>query len=886
MKIDLAGLWRVHLAPECADALPDAYEYTMELPGTTSAAGLGPENPACPEGHLTDVHAFEGRAWFRRTFATDEQAPLALLRLERTRMTSVRLDGALLGRDRSLCAPHDLLVENLPAGEHELIIAVDNAGYPTRGGHMTSRDTQSNWNGVTGEISLTLGETLLRRVTVTPQEDLRSVRVTAQVVGAQPETARLAVADGPAVEAPVREGRIDALLTFDGQPPLWDEFHPNLLRLTVTAGSAQVVREFGMRRMHTKGRRLLVNGQQVFLRGKHDGLVFPLTGYAPTDVDSWLRVLRIAQSYGVNHYRFHTCCPPEAAFYAADRLGIYMEPELPFWGTVNAPGEEGFKADEQAYLIEEGFRILDNYGWHPSFVMMSLGNELWGSKERLNEMLRGYKAHMPDKLYTSGSNNFQFVPTVLEEEQFFAGVRLDRDRLFRGSYAMCDAPQGHVQLTEPESVHDYDAIIAPDTLVEHQQAAGKTLIQYGTGVREVEAEAAQALIPQVPVISHEVGQYTFYPDFNEIPRYTGPLKPRNFEAFARRLQERGLFDRWPLYFRSAGRLAVDCYRREIETALRSRELSGFQLLDFQDFPGQGTALVGVLNALMENKGLISAEEWHGFCGSTVPLARLPRFVLRSGEELSAEVLVSETDPQKQHRHLRCVLEEDGRPLSTVEVALPERQERLIEGGRVSFGAIHADAPRRLTLRLITDCGVQNSWPLWVFPAGEDVCITPEGMRCGDRLVRFVEDAARAREITAAGGAALVVPPAEGKRPAEYCSDFWCYPMFRSISESMGKPWPVGTMGLCIRAGHPALAGFPADEYTTPPWYRLLRHAHCEVMDAHAEMVAEMIDNTERCDEMGVIYLADGVPHCTIRLWEIADEPEARQLARSLIAWLT
>lgn len=875
MKIDLSGVWQVALDAAKCPELPVNYDASMNLPGTTSCAGLGPVNEERPEGYLTDEHKFEGYAWFRRSFEVSEKHTHAVLRLERTRQTTLWLDGVCMGSRNSLCAPHVYTFEGPEAGEHELVIRVSNVDYPTKGGHMTSPDTQTNWNGITGEMSLTLCETILRDVMITPQDDLQSVRVTACVEGAHEGTALIQVEGYGQAEVAVVDGKIDTVFTFAQQPPLWDEFHPNLLPLRLTIGDAEAVRSFGMRRMTTQGRTLLVNGHSVFLRGKHDGLVWPDTGYAPTDVDSWLRVMGTAKEYCINHYRFHTCCPPEAAFAAADQLGIYMEPELPFWGTVAAPGEEGYNEAEQAYLIEEGFGILRSFGHHPSFVMMSLGNELWGSHDRLNEMLRGFKAYSKDKLYVSGSNNFQFVPVVLEEEDLFCGVRLDRERLFRGSYAMCDAPLGHVQTTEPESVHNYDAIIAPSTVKVGEQHSGKTLIQYGTGVKEVDAQASDVLLPQVPVISHEVGQYTFYPDFNEIPRYTGPVKPRNFEAFAKRLQQKGLYEAHEEYFQAAGKLAVDCYRREIETALRSRELSGFQLLDLQDFPGQGTALVGVLNAFMESKGLVTPEEWRSFCAPCVVLGCMERFVFKTGDELKLGVMISETDFSRKHQQVTCTLLECGTVVQTQTLAVPAATERLTDCGVVSFGAMEATSPRSLVIRLELEDGTWNEYPVWVFPESR-VNITAEGIELDGRKVRFV------RSIQEAQPGDIVVPEGEGKRPAEYCTDFWCYPMFRSISESMGRKVPVGTMGLCIRPEHPALQGFPAEKSTTPPWYRLLQHAHCEVLTEPAEMAVEMIDNVERCERMGIVYVKDGLLHCTIRLWEIASEPEALCLAQALL----
>lgn len=877
MKIDLSGLWQVALDASMQENAPAFYPDTMVLPGSTSAAGLGPVNTEEPEGYLTDEHRFEGYAWFCHRFTVAEHHPHALLRLERTRMTTVWLDGVCLGSCNSLCTPHEYAFQGPAAGEHELLVRVSNVNYPTPGGHMTSKDTQTNWNGITGEISLTMGAAILRDVTAIPQPDLRSVRIQASVIGLESGTATIVMDDFGAMKAPVEGGVLDAMFVFPHQPPLWDEFHPNLLTVRVSVADAEASLSFGMRRMSTDGRKLLVNGQQVFLRGKHDGMVFPQTGYAPTDVEGWLKVMKTAKAYGINHYRFHTCCPPDAAFAAADRLGIYMEPELPFWGTVAAPGEDGYNEAEQAYLIEEGFRILKCFGHHPSFAFMSLGNELWGSPKRLNEMLKGYKAYRQDKLYASGSNNFQFVPQVLDEEDVFVGVRLSRERLFRGSYAMCDAPQGHVQTTEPESVCSYDDVIVPKTVQAEQQSTGKTLIQFGTGVKEVDAAAADVLLPQVPVISHEIGQYTFYPDFDEMPRYTGPVKPRNFAAFARRLKKKGIYDRHEAYFHAAGKLAVDCYRRELETALRSRELSGFQLLDLQDFPGQGTALVGVLNAFMESKGLVAQETWRCFCAPCVVLGCMERFVLASGQEIQLGVMVSEANLEEHHTFITCTLMENGEALQCKKLNVPASTGRLTDCGRVSFGLVEATAPRKLCIRLELENGIWNEYPLWVFPQGRAI-ITREGIELAGRKVRFASSAAEAKPGD------IVIPDAAGKRPAEYCTDFWCYPMFRSISESMGRPVPVGTMGLCINPDHRALAGFPTENYTTPPWYRLLRHAHCEVLDTPCDMAAEMIDNVERCDRMGIIFVQDGVLHCTIRLWEIADQPEAQCLAACLLNW--
>lgn len=879
MKIDLSGQWQVKLDAEKQETMPQAYPETMMLPGTTSAAGLGMPNPAKETGCLTDAYRFEGAAWFMRTFtAGDWTGEQTMLTLERTRKSTVYLDGRPIGHQESLCTPHRYFLPPVHAGEHTLVIRVDNTDYPTRGGHLTSPDTQSNWNGITGEISLTVAHTLLTDLTVCPDLRRGCLRVHGHIIGAPDGVAGIVLPGQMEHLLPYRRGVLDGECPLKGNEAFWDEAHPEIHTISIDLDGDVYETTFGLRDVRTLGRRLLINGRETFLRGKVDNLLYPKTGYTPTDVASWMTILGIAKEYGINHYRYHTACPPDAAFTAADLLGVYMAPELPFWGTVAEEGEEGYDERERDFLFQEGFRILREYGHHPSFLWLSLGNELWGSKDVLNRMMRAYREADDTKLYSSGANNYQFVPDVLDEENVFVGVRLGRERLIRGSYAMCDAPQGIVQMTAPESASNYDASIVPETLGQSGEA-GKVQIQYGTGVKEVDAQSADALIPDVPVISHEVGQYVFYPDFSEIPHYTGPLKPRNIEAMRENLERAGLYGEHEAFFRQTGHLAVDCYKREIETLLRSREVSGFQLLDLQDYTGQGTALVGVLNAMMENKGLISAEEWREFCAGTVVLGEFASFTGMMGEDIRFDVQISECDPEKQHTCIRCTLMDGERELYACDVTPGARQGRLTDAVSVTFPAeCYRDAMQeritRLTVALTLADGTRNHYPIWLIPP-VDIRITREGIEKDGRMVAFVSAEEKA------DGAAIVVPSAEGQLPAEYCTDFWCYPMFRSISESMGKPVPVGTMGLSIDTASPLLKRFAQEDYTTPAWYAILQTAHVKRLPADIRPAVQMIDNTERCARLGILYQQEGVWHLTARLWEKPDDPAVRALAWSL-----
>ena len=633
----------------------------------------------------------------------------------------------------------------------------------------------------------------------------------------------------------------------------WDEENPELHTLEVDTGTETVIRRFGVRSLTRQGRKLMINGREMYLRGRHDGMAFPETGYAPMDVNSWRTHLKKAQAYGLNHVRFHTCCPPEAAFEAADELGMYLEPELPFWGTAE-PGAV------QDWLDREGLRILRAYSAHPSFVCLSLGNELWGDEMCLRNRLKRFREEEAGIFYTAGSNNYQFSPRIFPEEDLFVGVRLQKHRLIRGSYAMCDAPLGIVQTTEPESVSSFDRMVTCPEEVEKKEKPIQ--VQAGTGVAEVEDRSESALIPEIPVIAHEVGQYSFYPDFREEKRYTGPLKAGYLDVFRKRLQAAGLYADHEMYFQAAGQLALACYRREIETFLRSGEISGFQLLDLQDFPGQGIALVGLLNARMEEKGFIAPEAFRRFCGDPVVLAGLEKFWTLPGA-FPVRVFLSDLRG-RAGRKVRAELLRGEEVLDCAVSEVPLKPGRLREGNPVTLHAPQTEYPEELGIRLCTEEGLENRYRFWVFPENREVRITENSIETPQRSLVFGRD--------------LEVTAPEGRPGAEYATDFWNYTMFAGISRSMGKPEPAGTLGLCIRE-HPLLKGFVPGPGTTPPWHPILSIAHLDGIAAPG--IVEMIDNWERCQRLGLLYEEEDRVKCTVRFWEKPEHPVVRALARSL-----
>jgi len=916
-KIGLEGQWRLRLDSEKTGNEAEPFDDVMTLPGTTSHAGKGPANEEALAGSLTDAFKFEGYAWFSREVdITAEQAGWnAMLYLERTRVTTVWIDGEEIGTRNSLCTPHVYkLGKLLTEGKHRVTIRVDNTSYPTKGGHMTSADTQTNWNGITGRLELQFaGDAYLDDVQVYPNAANRTFTVRAKVAGVPQGTLSVTATAASREHAGVRFGdvsisveesfavsgsELEVTYALGADAQLWSDASPNLyelkLRLVSDGGALLDERNIvaGLRDFRADGDKFTINGAKTFLRGKHDGLIFPLTGYAPTTLEEWLRILGISKSYGINHYRFHTCCPPEAAFEAADMLGIYMEPELPFWGTITEEGDEKHNEAEQQYLIREGFEILRSFGNHPSFVMMSLGNELWGSKSRIAEIMRGYKACDSRPLYTQGSNNFQFVPVILEEDDFYCGVRFSRDRLFRGSYAMCDAPLGHTQTDKPSTMKDYDEQIVPSGLGGGggTDGGGELQIQYGTEAITVKAEAASELIPSIPVVSHEIGQFGMYPNYAEIEKYDGPLKARNFELFRERLEIKGMGHLAEKFFQSSGKLAVECYKEELEAAFRTRQLAGFQLLDLQDFSGQGTALVGVLDAFMDSKGLVEPEEWRTYCSDAVLLARFESYVWVSGDTFRASAELAWFRPEALG-----AVEAQWELLLSGEVIAEGGISAAAEEGSpyVDLGAFEAvlpslDAASQLELRLwIEGTDVRKSYALWVFPhvdSGSEL----DGLHVFDELTgEAVSLLEKGENVVLFAKPDALAASIEGT----YCTDFWNYPMFRSISESMNKPVPVGTMGLLIDNEHPALQGFPSDTYSTYPWWSIVSRSRSLVLDdlpRELSPIVATIDNVERNHKLGLLFecraLNGKLLICGAEAGGLAETPEGRQLLRSIAGY--
>ena len=441
---------------------------------------------------------YVGTAWYQR----DVRLPRAwagkrvVLNLERVHWgTTVWLDDRRVGQQDGLCVPHEYdLGTGLTPGLHRLTIRVDNRVLVPVGdnAHSVTDHTQGNWNGLVGDLALHATEPVwIEDVQVFPDPTEHKVHVKV-VIGnqtGQEGSANLRVnatsynsgkrLTAQAKSVPVRwdgkGGRVEFDFSLGPDAALWDEFNPALYRMTVEIPGVTKPRSvsFGLRNIRVDGTQLAINGRRVFLRGTLECCIFPLHGYPPTDVASWKRVLTVARAHGLNHLRFHSYCPPEAAFVAADEMGFYYQIECSAWAH---NFNQGTALD--TWIYQESERIVKQHGNHPSFLLMSPSNEPGGPgyQKFLGKFVEHWKGKDSRRLYTTGSGW-----PITDENQFHVTPKA---RAF----------PVHAKLGETSN--DYRAFMATQNR---------------------------------PIVSHEIGQYCVFPDLDEIPKYKGLLKARNFE---------------------------------------------------------------------------------------------------------------------------------------------------------------------------------------------------------------------------------------------------------------------------------------------------------------------------------------------------------------------
>jgi beta-galactosidase len=810
-----------------------------------------------------------GAAWYQRDLDIPPgwaSRPVTLF-LERAHWeTTVWLDGRAFSPERSLSAPHVTEFGPVAPGRHRLSIRVDNRQIIrelTGDGHGADSHSISDslgaaWNGIVGRIELRATNGVwIEDAQVFPDGATGTVRVKVRLGNATHRagngTLRVGTASAP-VQWTAERGYGEVTAALPPNAPIWDEFHPNLQALTVEllggadgaagapAGRASSAEkytvQFGVRSISHRGRELLINGRPLNLRMTHSGGDFPLTGYPATDVPEWKRIFRLCQSYGLNGMRFHSWCPPDAAFTAADELGFYLQPECGLWSPFRLGGVY------TAYLDAESAAIVQAFGNHPSFILLSPSNEPAGNYGKITPAwAAAWYAKDSRRLYSAGTG--WSLP-----EQVTGGAQ----------FASLVAYNG-VQL---RNTHGW----------------------FGGDYRGALADV------NIPVIAHEVGQWCAYPDFGVMQSFTGYLRPGNYAIFRYIAEQTGVlpFDREFAW--ASGRFQVECYKEEIEANLRTPGLAGFQLLDLHDYLGQGTALIGVVDAFWKPKSYVTAAEFRHFNGPTIPLARLTRRTFTTAETLATNVEIA---------HFGASRLREAKPYWTVSTAdghvaaqgqWPDRDIALGKNqplGSIALPLSQLSAPRQYTLSVgLKGSDVLNQWDFWLFPehvdpsTPADVLVTSDWSATASRL--------------AAGGKALYCPGPDALDRTR-CPPMRAVPIFWNIQMTVRPPRnPTprfdAMLGLLCAPTHPALAKFPTAANCDWQWTPLIdgvRSINLMGAPAGLKPIVAAIDDWNRNWRLGVIFEARVGPGrlmvSALDLTSAEGPPARQQLRRSLLDYM-
>ncbi|WP_310558527.1 sugar-binding domain-containing protein [Flavobacterium sp.] len=897
-RINLAGEWKFAIDPTdkgiSEQWFKKALSETIQLPGSMATNGKGEEVTVAtkftaqlidssyykkPEyakyrvsGNikmpfwLQPVRYYVGAAWYQKDIEITEQwknQSISLF-LERCHWeTRLWIDDKEIGMRNSLGTPHIYkLSDVLSPGKHRITICVDNRTKlidPGHNSHSISDHTQTNWNGMVGQLYLEAKPRIkINNIQLFPDVQrklvLAKIKIDNATTKKQNATITLNVSGNSGMltksyKVIVATG-IDSLnieFPMGDNIQLWSEFHPsnyNLQAQIIAKKSSDIYNtSFGMREIKVSGKQLLINGKPLFLRGTLECAIFPKTGFPPTDKAEWLRIFSIARAHGLNHFRFHSWCPPEAAFEAADQAGFYLQIECSSWANQSTTLGDGKPLD--SYLYEESQRMIETYGNHPSFCMMAYGNEPGGKnfKKFLSSFVSFWKNKDTRRIYTSGAG----WPN-LNENDFLSDPN---PRIQRWG----DGLKSSINSQIPSTKIDWSSRITKFTQ---------------------------------PMVSHEIGQWCVYPNFKEIKKYTGVVRAKNFEIFQETLKEHGMEKLGDSFLLASGKLQALCYKADIEAALRTKDFGGFQLLDLHDFPGQGTALVGVLDAFWDEKGYISPQEYSKFCNSTVPLVRLDKLIYTNNETISANVEVAHYGDRSMQDVIPSWKITNGAGKTFFSGFLPKATIELgncFPLGTISVSLTDIKNPEKLILEVSVGT-FSNNWDFWVYPAQKEVIKDSETIKVissFDSLSQQYLEKGGTVLLTLKKGA--LKPEFGGEIGIGFSSIFW------------NTAWTGGqkptTLGILCNPNDKALASFPTEYHSNWQWWDAMTHSNAimlEPISTEIKPIVRVIDDWVTNRSLALLFevkvgkgklLVSGIDFNQ----DMEKRPEAQQLLFSLTKYM-
>ncbi|KAB1440094.1 sugar-binding domain-containing protein [Candidatus Galacturonibacter soehngenii] len=899
MRLDLSGIWEVAFEESDVEL---HYNDRIQLPSTTEQAGIGKENNEKTSLYLGRKRPVCGAVWYRRKFVLPREWDNDYVRLclERSKFTKVWLDQRQIGESYETLIAQKYDLGRLEAGEHEILIRVDNNleqydYFPKSllNGHQYTQHTQTNWNGILGDIYVESHKGIyVDKVLTHRLEKYLDIDIKICPVKQQKEKLYVSVTmteyntKNQVYEYKTLFNWKDISISVSNETfQLWDEYAQVFYEIKVSIlnqHEEKLCEDYvvitGRRFVETRKHELRINQKRISLRGSLDCAIYPLTGACPFEVEEWMNILSKIKAFGMNHYRFHSWCPPEAAFLAADQLGMYLQVELScFANGMYHEDEPQYDSALNNYLYDQSVKVIETFGNHPSFVLFAVGNEMVGNLNEYNKLIKSLKKIRTDIMYCQGANNFLLNPQICEEDQFFVTMRTKPGNNIRASFSHNDLPLGSIQTKDRVG----------------------TLPTYDEEIKGID----------IPLIAHEIGQYQSFPLLSDYNKYKGPLRADVYTILEEKLKEKGLLPKNEAFYYASGALLVECYKAEIEANLRTERMSGFQLLGLQDFTGQGTALVGVLDSFLDNKGFIEAKDFRRFCNEVVVMATLPKYCFEFGEDIPFEIFIYNYSGHSKKSCLSVELLIANKVITSIykEDVVSEKQKltRAMEGIIVPsdfLGACEAKLK-------ITYGEYENEYVVWLYPQIDGYIDSLIDSKKEEKEQEFVIEFAKgsnknqevwvtntynekAKNVLKENGKVLLCTSKhEESIEGFFPTDFWCYPMFCEACIKSGNPVAPGTMGLLIESEHAAMKHFPTRTYSQWQWQQIVSKGVGVILDdeVNYHIIAQVIDNFDRNHLLGFIYekkVENGrLLVCASDLLENLELPEVRQLYNSLLDYM-
>ena len=867
----------IDLSGEYAVLLDNNSTYTASFPGTFDENRIGERETAAEKWHPDSVldesvpdgiittrfarkYAYEGSARLTRSLTVGPlNGKRAFIDAERARQLWLSVNGKEVTEYQkgTLSTPYIFEVTDSLKEENTLTFTASNKyedlpATAIKYSSAATNETQTNWLGILGHIQLRIeNPDFISRINTYTGNG--SIDITVEIDASEKRECNITISSDVFSNTLSRcielNKGINTIVFNDikikADAERWDEYEGNLHTLTVSGdGLDEKSVNFGIREFGDDGKgHLALNGHRIFMRCEANCGAVSDCGHIPMTVDEWREILLLYKSYGVNTVRFHSHCPCDAAFTAADELGIIVQPELSNWDPKNAlESEESFE-----YYRTELVQIIKTYGNHPSFCMLTFGNELACNDtglERLHKMLDIARECDDTRMYAIGSNVFYGERGADEKSDFFTASNYYKDML-RGTSA---GPVGYINSDYPDTKHNFNAVMA-----KLRKSFKK------------------------PVFSFEVGQYEILPDFKEIDLFKGVLIPDNLIYVRDRVTEKGFIKSWEQWVEATGELSLIAYREEIEAVLRTEDMSGISLLGLQDFPGQGTALVGMINSHFMPKpySFAKPERFRRFFRSQLPLVKLDKYTYTTDEALEFEVVFANYGKNAVNGEVICSLEINSEVYISQKASAPTCLHSMLTNiGRFTLSLEGIQTSTKAALKVSVN-GIENEYPIWIYtennrtePQNVITCTTLE-----EALVHLE-----------AGKRVFLSPKGEKESFVEsiktnFTTDFWSVGTFA---------FQEGYMGCLPKPEHPLFAEFPTESHADWQWWALTDSAAMVLPDG-TEPLFDVMDSYARLRRLGFIVECNAgngkLLISSMGLLEKTQYPEVRAMLGSIYSYM-